>query len=368
MRAHRTLAGKVGVAILALAGAATVAPVPPASAAPADHEVPASIDASGRSDVTAALLTFFRSVPDGSTISFPAGATYRVDGTLQLTGRRDLTFDGNGATIKAVTPGDRNRRHWWFIGGGGIAIHDLKVKGANPLAGLGDAAWAPWAEAQHGFEFKGVHGVTLERVTVNDVYGDFVYLGPGATGWTKDVRIVDSTFERNGRQGISITGAERVLIEGNRIGETRRATFDLEPNGAGWGARDVRIIGNVVGRGRLLFIAAHGYRGEIRDVVVERNVLRGRAMNSSVDAGGGVRSNITIAGNTADTQWGNPGGGLMYFKGATGVRVLGNVQPMQPRRGNAGVLARRSCDVVVEGNTFPNASEEVRLESPTCAS
>ena len=41
--------------------------------------------------------------------------TYRIDETLFIRNRFDLTVEGNGATLKAMTIGDQNRKQLWFI-------------------------------------------------------------------------------------------------------------------------------------------------------------------------------------------------------------------------------------------------------------
>lgn len=122
-----------------------------------------------------------------------------------------LTLMGHGATIFATTDGravppplgskrwPRTRRHLLFLWGEGIVIRDLTVKGAHPAGGMADLAYVKELEAQHGFEFRGTRGVELDRVTVTDVYGDFVCLGGYGSTWTRDVHIHDSRFERNGR-------------------------------------------------------------------------------------------------------------------------------------------------------------------------
>lgn len=138
---------------------------------------PSAIDSTGATDVTASLLAFIEGVPDGSTISFPAGARYRIEESLIIEGRRDLTFEGNGAEFFATTEADRNRRHWWIRNSDGITIRDVVVRGANPHAGTGDAAYRADREAQHGFDFGGTKNALFEGVTVTDVYGDFVYIG-----------------------------------------------------------------------------------------------------------------------------------------------------------------------------------------------
>ena len=57
------------------------------------------------SDASAALISFVATVPDGSTIVFKAGGVYRLDRALKLSSRHNLTFEGNGATLKAAGTG-----------------------------------------------------------------------------------------------------------------------------------------------------------------------------------------------------------------------------------------------------------------------
>ena len=64
------------------AGAVTVPGVVTASTV---HFVPASIDRTGRTDVTAAIVAFIKSVPDGSTVVFPVNAQYRIESIVLVT-------------------------------------------------------------------------------------------------------------------------------------------------------------------------------------------------------------------------------------------------------------------------------------------
>ena len=85
--------------------------MPAAGAAGASRTivVPDSIDATGATDVTDALQDFLATVADGSTIAFPEGGQYRVDGSIGINTKRNLTIEGNGATVFATTEGERNR-------------------------------------------------------------------------------------------------------------------------------------------------------------------------------------------------------------------------------------------------------------------
>lgn len=117
----------------------------------------------------------------------------------------------------------------------------------------------------------------------------------------------DSTFQRNGRQGIAITAGEDIRIERNLITQVRRSTFDIEPNSPDWGARRVTIADNDIGPGRLNFIAGHGYAAPVEDIVVIGNRLKGKAMNISLKAPlSKRRSNFSLIGNVSDAAYGSP--------------------------------------------------------------
>src|SRR4051812_19178052 len=133
--------GLCAVAVVLPLGAATAATV----------AVPTSIDATGRTDATAKLNTFFNSVPDFSTITFKAGSKYRIDGTVRIVSKQGLTIVGNGALLFATTKGDRDRAHVRLNRSTGVTIRKLTVRGANPNAGMADSAYNPNYEAQHGF-------------------------------------------------------------------------------------------------------------------------------------------------------------------------------------------------------------------------
>jgi hypothetical protein len=330
-------------------------------------DVPSTIDANGERDVTNELMTFITSVPDGSTIAFPAEARYRIDTSLVIEGRNDLTFEGNGAEFFATTDADRNRRHWWIRNSKGITVRDVVVRGANPNAGTSEAAYRSDREAQHGFDFAGVENVLLERVNVTDVYGDFVYIGLGKRGWSKNVTVRDSRFERNGRQGVSITAGQDILIERNVIRDVRRSTFDLEPNGTNWGARRVMITDNDIGPGRLNFIAGHGYAAPFDDIKVIGNRLKGKTMNVSLKAPDpSRRSNFSLIGNISDASYGSPAPPIV-ITGFDGVTIRDNVMRLDAGRKMTVVGLTLTCDVVVAGNQFTNAAQDVKTDGYECA-
>jgi len=286
------------VVLAMLLGCVAVALVGVSRAAAA--EVPASVAADCSKDVTAALLAWIESVPDGSVLLFGRSACYRVDGTITLTNRHDLTIEGAGATFQHGTDGreapePRTRMMFNVQQGSNITIQHTIVRGANPHAGVSTAAYVEELEAQHAYNFNGTQGVLLDHVQAYDVYGDFVYFGRGDGQPVRHAVVRNSRFERNGRQGIAITSAEDVVIEKNMIAQVRRATFDLEPNGLKWVIRRVTVQDNDIGPGRLLFFANHGAAAPIEDISFISNRLTGKAMNGSIRSPtGSRRKNYTL--------------------------------------------------------------------------
>jgi len=313
--------------------------------------LPRSIDATGHQDVQKQLQAFIANVPNGSTIEFRKDGKYRLERTLYIRHKQELTFEGNGATVFATKRGARDRSQIRVRRGRRLVFRDLTIRGVHPNGGIEKDAYVKKLETQHGFRFEGVNGAELDHVRVTDVYGDFVYIGRDKRKHaSRDVWVHDSTFARNGRQGIGITDAQDVVIERNHFDDMRRATVDLEPNGHSWTVSNVFILDNTVGRGRLMFIASHG-QGPVDDVVISGNVLHGHDL--SIDAlppEGERRSNWVVTDNVSDTVVRHR---PMRFFSIDGLVVKGNTQRVEG--GDPGVVLTDDCGAVVSGNRFGGA-------------
>jgi hypothetical protein len=320
---------------------------PPAPGRPVVF-VPASIDSTGRADVTPSLQRFLASVPSGREIRFRKGGRYRIEGTLFLRGRHNITIDGNGATVFATTPGPPARSQWWVKGGSRIVFRNIRVEGANPEAGISEGAYRRKRETQHGFRLEGVNGVELDHVQVHDVFGDFVYLGlDKAFVASRNVWIHDSVFSRNGRQGIAVTAATNVIIERNNISQTRRSTIDLEPNSRRWHVSNVFVLNNTIGKGRLLFIASHG-AGPVDNIVIKGNRLLDEALAiDELPPENLRRSNWVIENNVSNLSVHNR---AMRFFRIDGLLVRGNHQ--QVTGGDPALILNDVCGAHVADNDF----------------
>jgi hypothetical protein len=328
--------------VVALAGPAT-----PTSVAVGQEAVPGGIDATGASDVTAALQALIDRTPDGGVVQLDAGGAYRMEGTLVMEERHRLRIEGNCARIFATTIADGSRSHLRIIGGSDLAVRNLEIRGANPHAGIEGDAYVPALEGQHGIRIEGATDVELDGVRVSDVHGDFVYLGRHLEDdrWTERVWIHDSTFARSGRQGISVTGGRDIVIEHNTITDVRMATIDLEPHPS-FGAENIHVIENRFGPVRLISIAATG-GGRVDTVVVARNTLRGQALRLIANPPDGTRrQRYWIVDNTSDTPANRT---PIRFADIDGIVVTGNRQAVASA-GEALVELIHTCGVSIGGN------------------
>jgi hypothetical protein len=357
MRRCRPFRTAILAVVGSLAGSVAVG-LPPATAGAAVLTVPAGVAADCSVNVTPALQAWIDAAPDGSTLQFAPGACYRTDGTLLVKARVGLTLDGRGATFKQVTNGSelvnpslvRSRSVWALQQNRDITMRDIVVIGANPYAGRGNLAYQPKYEAQHAYLVQNNVNTLLDRVQAYDTFGDFVYVGPGTNG----LLVRNSTFSRNGRQGWTINGSN-ITFDHNTISETRRATIDIEPSLPTWATNNVTISNNVIGKGRLLFLANVGAaKAPIDGVDIINNRLVGKALQIHVDGAPGMRRNYRIIGNTSDAGVSGYGSSISLRK-VTNVEVRDNFQNVQASHRLHGVGLFRTSHVVITGNRWPHA-------------
>lgn len=329
---------------------------------------PNTIDRTGATDVTDLLGFWWSLVPDGTEteptqVVYPVGATYRVDGTLELTDRHDVHVTGNGTTFKVVSAGDRTRSCLRFIQCDRMWLEDVFTTGTG--TGTYDSAF----EAQHGFEFLACDDLTMIGCKTENVRGDQIYMGGGAYPGCNNV-LIDQFFGNfSDRQGIGFTRGDGLTIRRSYICNSEHASIDLEPNVATHDITNVLIEHNIFIGGRLQWIAAAG-AGEVNDITIDSNTLQSKAMGITVDNAETPqrrRSNWRVTNNISDFNAGSPpegsdvGGRVMSFIVVDGVIVQGNEQPIQPGRDDPMYLVKaRGCTGVdVSGNTVINGAGEL---------
>jgi Right handed beta helix region len=328
--------------------------------------VPDSIDRTGARDVTTALLRFLGHVPDGAHILFPPRSRYRVEGTLELVDRSRLALDGRGSEFFATTIGSGQRAHWRIVGGSDLTLEGMTVHGPNHAGGT-PSAFQDELQWQHGVDLRGVRRAVVDRMTVDNVHGDCVYVGIGpADRWSEDVQIRNLECRRNGRQGVAITAARRVAVVRSRLAEMALMAFDVEPNGAPGGAADVLIQDNSVsGDSRHQFLGIGG-DGPVARVKVERNVLTGKALTALVTSPPGQRrTGIAILDNRSDTGYDQTDGAAIEARGVQGLTVEGNMAPLSAPN-MALVLLTCTTSTEILGNVYPGGVAEVRQAVSSC--
>ena len=317
-------------------------PAPTPAPDPAGLKVPASIDATGSTDVAAQLQSFIDGAPNGSTIVFRAGGTYRLDSALRLRGKRNVTLEGNGAQLRIEGTTGRS-------GSSGIivenysenaTIRNLTLVGNNQEAGTSAACCS--REGQHGIAVFGSTNTLIEDVEIRRVWGDCVYVNATAPGiWADGVTFRDSTCRLTGRHGVGIIAGKHLRIERVVFDEIGFMVVDIEPGVSHEGASDVIIRDNTVGTYGLtdalvpwLLEAAGAAGSVVRDVTVTGNTVAGNrdgysgavlGLNIKVIGEDKVRAGFTVTDNTARSTASGP---VMYFSQVDGVTVTGNVQPL----------------------------------------
>ncbi len=326
--------------------------------------VPATIPTGLEKDVTAELNEFLKSAPDGSTVEFPGKAVYRIEGTLLLKGRKGLTIDGKGATIRATDPLPdygkkdnysgwrkvRTRSQWLVEDCEDMVFKNLRVIGAYENGGR-QGVYDYNREAQHAFDILAVKGILIENIHASDVWGDGVYISKNS----REVTVRKCRIERTGRQGMAIGSAFHILIEDCDILDSRRGLLDIEPYGKEWACGDIRVIGNRFGDSRLLALPMGG-SGATAAVLVANNTFTGPSgtplvMHRTKEVGV-KRGPFFFVGNTARVG-GSPAPGLRFGE-VDGVLIAGNVLTFNPKRKMA-VIGTKTGSTGVIGNSFPGA-------------
>ena len=311
--------------------AATPTPAPPAGLA-----VPASIDSTGATDASAALNSWLATVPDGSTIVFKAGGVYRLNHGIKFMNRHNLTFNGNGATLKAAgsgsAPADSPFALW--TGNDHITIENFTILGNNPSPGK------LTVEGQSGVLLYGNSNVTLTHLTIKNPYADCVYSGissshVGVNGltWT------NSTCVGAGRNGFSITGGGNATVSGVSFTGLGYHVLDVEPDFAQDSVSYVTFKNNSVGTysltGQLIgfFFAANGAASNVSHITVSGNTVSGEAHRGYDSKAAGLNTYVMTANrssivftNNKSTQ--TVAGPVLDFQGVNGLTVTGNSQPL----------------------------------------
>lgn len=221
-------------------------------------------------DETAAVNARIAETGDGSTISFSAGACLRIDGTVKVAGRHNLTIDGRGTTFTRVNAMAGVFDPQWLIqGSSGIRIVAVKIVGPKPETALFHHDY----EGQPGIAIDNSTNVTVERSSMSSVWGDFFRISNSTDG----VTITRNELVGAGRQGLAVVGGSNITFDNNVVVDAGRFAVDLEPYPS-TPVHRIRISNNRLVHPAIGFVCATGSdprcnRGPaLYDVTVANNV------------------------------------------------------------------------------------------------
>jgi hypothetical protein len=331
-------------------------------------------------DVTEPFNDWLSSLPDGTeaspTVVDLAGGCYRVDGTLEITGRQWFQIRGGGATIDGSHHmGPSRYRHILVRGGAHIVVRDLVVIGAHAEAGApGFPAWGCANErgdchGHHGIAVQGATDVLLAGNTVRNTYGDLIYIGWDQTGRQRvassEVVIEGNLLVKSGRQGIAAVAVDGLTVQGNTIAEARANLIDLEPADAAMPLRSVKIVNNSFGLYRVSVIAltGPGACGRYEDITIASNLVE--ALNTTdwpviygttPPSCKEPRSGITIEANDFLAD-----GPTVLLSNWEGLVVEGNTFRCDPCKGDVPVRLEETHGAVLH-NEMPGGPEAVTAQ------
>src|SRR5664280_2679972 len=312
--------------------------------------VPLTIEHTGATEVSAALNTFIESVPDGSIISFPTGATYKLHQGIQFANRHNLIFEGNGTTLQVDATAAANDSlsspfyvgylytHDVYGGNTDIVIHDFILVGNDPTPGT----FTEGSESAAGIKIYDADRVEVYDITSSATNGDFLNVYEASKGvWVHDCHVLTA-----GRNGIAVISGSDILVEDCAFDVSGWITFDVEANVVGEASSNVTFRNNTAGTWVYAFFTVYDiHEAAIDQITVDNNTVTGGSLNTLVVDGGTVRmTRITFTNNKGTVA----AGPVLAFSYVDGLTVTGNVQPLS----SGALMSITSCtQMVLEGIT-----------------
>ena len=317
-------------------------------------------------DSAPAIESFLATVPNGSTVVFPAGASCQMALDLDLgippqgaAQRADTTFDLNGATIfRTAEPSCAKVR---FCNAPLVRL--AKVKGVTVTGGTIQGAYDPGPKPvydatrahDHGVVVHGSTDVTLSALTIQNMGGDCVDVDRFAKSGSSEVRFIGTADAptrclKVGRQGISANAVDGMTVSGVTFHFIGRSGIDIEPR-SGWYARNVSIVGNSLGWVVNYEVAGVGSADVWENVVVDGNVQTSAAGLGFMWVGNKYqRGPITVTNNMIQDA-----SRISHTSGT----VTGNVMTANPDGITCMFLIVQPADIVVSGNSpQPGVAEQ----------
>lgn len=304
----------------------TSTPTPTTTQAGTTYNVPATIDKTGAADASAALNSWLASVPNGtannpSIVTFPAGATYRMDHGLKFSNRNYLTFEGNGATLKsngAVAAIESDSPFALWGGNSNIIIRNFKITGDWP------GSYTTTKEGLHAILIQG-NNVEAYGNTIDKVWGDAFYVG----NFSNTVNIHDNHIISSGRNGVSIISGQNITVSNNTFDRSAYVTFDIEPNNSSETINNVNFKQNTIGKwdtAEFFAIDGSSTGAPISNITVDTNTVTNSSLKAWSASTVGRKTNIKFINNKSTAP--AVSGPVFTFSNIDGLTVTGNTQPL----------------------------------------
>lgn len=324
------------------------------------YRIPSDIPSDCSTDVTSAIVGWIGSVPDGSTLSFGTGGCYRIDGTLDVSDRNGLDFEGAGTAFRSPLPTAEGSPIWRLVDSQHITLHGMRIEGSYRYGGNFD----PVLQHGHAIDVRG-SSVDIGGVTMSDVAGDCVYFGLGTTTALvrSSGRVHDSTCLRTGRNAVSVVAGNNIVVQHLKTRAIGYDVFDVEPNpGPGWGSRNVRFDRNTIGSyAQVVYSIVES--GPISKQFFTNNRVVGEGLKIAIGdpTDQGFRpQRVTVAGNSSNSP---QGPAAVNVDNVDGLVLTGNTIPM---KGGPMAAVRHSCRVRISGNRYPGGSTEAVVVRAVC--
>lgn len=340
--------------------------------APVLHDglVPASIDSTGETDVTAQLQAHVDAQPNGTAerptvVKLQPGGQYRIENRVVFADRYHFVVDLNGGMLFADLDGDgttgaggRHRRQLSFSRCRDITVRNGSIRGSNLTGGM-NGTYHHTLEAQHcigvGAHLGGLH---IHDVDLGYMWGDGVYTEAPVPGTpVADALTLNGVIERcsihhTGRQGVANVCGDWLTIRDCSFYEMRRSAIDYEPHPR-YAVRHNYVVDNTFATTLFNVIAAWGStEGDVSHMRAMRNTAIGRHFN--VFGGSNPhfpRHDWRIENNTGGgTPGGTTSGTIVNLESTIGVTVRGNFQRYANNYSLVAVRLVQCSNVVVENN------------------
>jgi hypothetical protein len=350
-------AASVPVAIVVAAAASILSPAPNARAQddPTAIVVPASIDPTCTSGVSAELRTWIRAQADGSTLRFPDGSCYLLTGDegIHLVERSGFTLDGRGSTLLLRTNGESNLSSaFFFERSDNIRVLGFHVDGGNTATATIDSDEVLDEQMNGAAVRAGTSAIEFDGVTWDRLRGFGVIISDDGEGAAPTDITVRGYTIRGAEMGVAVVTGANIRILDNAILDTVYTAIDLEPDQADHGYKDVLIEGNRIDRYGWAesmtgwFVAANPADDVVDDVTMDGLIIRDNCVvygpatpnNGGFDGLGGLgiradkanlKRGITITGNwTPDDDTQGDDRSVMHFAHVEDLVITDNHQPI----------------------------------------